>query len=201
MESGNFSEFDATSVLEGSLSVATGEVAAVEGARVGRAVINGTGTNAYSRGQWQLSWGQGTVYRTEASFYLPAGFYSAMMGAVQLLGWDAYPNLGQMRLIIWNSDKKARLFMKSDGTDSTLTNAFTVPEGRWAHLAIEQKISDSGGWSKVYLDGRLVAEGSGDTATPYSVTRIRYGIVAIDGGAQQKPLTVYFDRVRLLLPE
>ena len=201
MEPGNFSEFNATSVADGSLAVSSSSPGAAEGSDFARAAINGGG-NGYARGQWELSWGQGTVYRTEASLFLPSGFYSKMQGTVQLIGWDTYPTLSnQMRLAIWNSDKKARLFLKTDGSDTALTGTFSIPEGRWVQVAIEQKISDSGGWSKVYLDGQLVAQGSGDTATPYRVTRIRYGIVAIDESRQTNPLTLYFDKVRLLTPQ
>lgn len=67
-----------------------------------------------------------------------------------------------------------------------------MSEGRWVHLAIEQKLSNWDGWSRVYLDGMLVAEGGGATMTPYPVTRLRYGLAAIDAGHQTRPLTVHF---------
>jgi hypothetical protein len=83
------------------------------------------------------------------------------------------------------------------GKDTTLTSAFATPEGCWVRIAIEQKIDDASGWSKVYMDGQLVAQGSGDTATPYPVTRMRVGLVAIDANAQTRPLTLYLDDVRV----
>ena len=180
----------------------SGSPGAPLGSYFAKAYISGSGTNDYARAQWAFSWNQGTVYRTQAKFFLPSGFYSNMLGAVQVMGWDTYPTLyNQTRLIIWNTDKQTRLFLKSDGADSVLTNAFSIPEGRWVDLAVEQKISDSGGWSKIYLDGVLVAQGSGDTATPYPITRMRYGIVAVDGGRQTKPLTLYFDQASLSLAQ
>jgi hypothetical protein len=185
----NFREFDATSVANGNLQVVNGNTAI--------ATVAG-GDNAYARGQWEVVWGTNATYRTEMDFMLPSGFYAAQQGAVQLVGWDTFPVLNnQMRLAIWKSDKLARLFLKSDGADTELTNEFSIPEGRWVNLAIEQHIGDADGWSKVYLDGQLVAEGYGDTATPHAVTRIRYGLVAIDANVQRNPLSVQFSNVRL----
>jgi hypothetical protein len=199
-ETGNLSEFDATSIEHGSLTVISASPGAAAGSQLAVAQTAGTGNgvNGFARGQWTVGWGQGTVYRAEMSVFLPVDFYASQQGAVQLVGWDTFPTLNNhMRLAIWQSDRLARLYLKTDGKDTTLTNAFAIPEGRWVRIAIEQKVADVGGWSKVYLDGGLVAQGTGDTTTPYPVTRMRYGLVAIDSNAQTNPLTIYFDDVRL----
>lgn len=199
-ETGNLSEFDATSIEHGSLTVSSASPGAVAGSAFAVAQTSGTGNgvNGFARGQWTVSWNQGAVYRMEMSVFLPLGFYASQQGAVQLVGWDTFPTLdNQMRLAIWQSDHQARLFLKSDGKDTTLTNAFAIPEGRWVRIAVEQKIADASGWSKVYLDGQLAAQGSGDTATPHPVTRMRVGLVAIDANAQTRPLTLYLDEIRL----
>jgi hypothetical protein len=202
LEGGNLSEFDATSVEHGSLTVAATSPGAAAGSRFAVAQTSGTGdgVNGFSRGQWTVAWGRDTVYRAEVSVFLPVGFYASQQGAVQLMGWDTFPTLNNhMRLAIWQSDHLARLYLKADGRDTTLTNAFAIPEGRWIRVALEQKIADGGGWSRVYLDDQLVAQGSGDTAAPYPVTRLRVGLVAIDAHAQTRPLTLLFDDVRLSL--
>lgn len=199
-ENGDFLEFNATSIQEGLLTIVGAPPTANEGTKFAKATYNGNQLNGFSRTQWDLNWNQGTIFRTEASFYLPVGFHTNIKGAVQLMGWDTFPTLNnQMRLIIWNSDKQARLFLKTDSVDSVITNTFSIPEGQWVNLAIEQQIHDSLGWSKVYMNGQLVAQGTGDTATPYPVTRIRYGITAMDPTSQNIPFILYFDQIKLFL--
>jgi hypothetical protein len=198
-EGGGFDESN-TSLQDGSLTVQSGGPGAAEGGRYAKAVINGSGNNAFSRTQWSVDWGHGTTYRTEISLFLPHGTYDALEGSFQVVGWDTWPVANnQMRLIVWDTDKKARLFVKTDGQDRVISNTFSIPEGRWVRIAIEQKIADQGGWSKVFMDGQLMAEGQGDTATPHTIKYIRYGMVAMDPGAQRVPLTVLFDDVKLLI--
>jgi hypothetical protein len=99
-----------------------------------------------------------------------------------------------MRLMVYKSDNKARMVLRqTDGTTNEISNTFTLPEGRWLQLSIAQKISDTAGWTKVYLDGALVAQGSGDTYSGHPVTRLRYGFADCSG--QTRPLTVYVDKV------
>jgi hypothetical protein len=194
--SGEPTDFDASSVLEGDFRIFSSPSHAVDGSRA-MARINGGG-NAYARGQWTVAWDQGTVFRAEMSVFLPVGFYASQQGAVQLMGWDTFPTLNNhMRLAIWQSDHQARLFLKSDGKDTTLTNAFAIPEGRWVRIAVEQKIDDASGWSRVYRDGQLVAHGSGRTSTAHPVTRMRYGLVAIDAATQTLPLSIWLREVTL----
>ncbi len=101
-----------------------------------------------------------------------------------------------MRLIIWSSDGLARLFQKADGRDTQLTNTFH--RGRkWTRIVIEQRIG-ANGWSRVYLDDQLVAEGEGKVdSLPLSPTS-RYGIVAIDSvTCRTTSSSIQFKRVRL----
>lgn len=216
-ESGLFGDFDQTNAADGTLTIIGNGTEAPSltsgGTKIARAYQNGSNTTDghFSRAIWNLpNWGN-QVYRTEATFYLPAGFYNSMMGAVQLIGWDANPVLGnQMRLAIYNGDKKARLFIQENYVGRVITDNFSIPEGQWVKLVIEQKISATDGWSKVYMNDALVAQGAvdycvgdalncGDTATDYPVTRLRYGLVAIADQTQLKPLTVYFDNVKLMV--
>lgn len=204
LATGDFGEFDSTSILNGNLMMlepSTRWPGEPSTGRFARASIDGGGKNGYARAEWRVNWGPGTVFRTESSFYLPNGFYRDVQGSVQIVGWDTYPVLeNQMRLIVVGADHHARLFLKSDGVDTRLTNDFDFPEGRWVRLALEQRISPVDGWSRVYLDDRLVASGRGTTATPYQVTRIRYGLVAIHAGDQLHDLSLHFGAVRLSQP-
>lgn len=217
-ESGNFSAWDQTNASEGTLTIVDGstvESGNYQGTKLVRATQNGSSsTNGhFARTIWNLpDWNEGYTYRTQFAFYLPADFYSNMMGAVQLVGWDTNPVLqNQMRLVIFNGDRKARLFIKEDGKDRELTGTFSIPDKQWVKLAIEQKLSQTDGWSKVYMNDVLVASGSlsscptnavrcNDTLTAYPVTRLRYGLVAIADVVQAKPLTLYFDDVSLGIP-
>lgn len=191
---GSLNEFDSVNTLRGTVEPSLTD----DGTPSAVASVNGANGNAYSRVQWDVAWPVGTTYRSEARFYLPVGFLDAIRGSVQLVGWDTWPVSGnQMRLIIWESDRQARLFLKSDNVDSLLTDPFTLPEGRWVDVVIEQRLSDTDGWSRVFVDGELAAEGSGDTATPYPVTYMRYGLVAVDASRKKQPLSLGLSRVRL----
>ncbi len=57
LETGNFSQFDGTSVAEGSLGINWGGLVAPEGGPFVQASINGNGSDAYARTQWELDWG------------------------------------------------------------------------------------------------------------------------------------------------
>lgn len=214
-ESGFFGDFDQINAADGTLTIINNGVEAPVladgGSKVAKAYQYGSNSTDghFSRTIWNLPDWTDPIFRTEAMFYLPTGFYSSMMGAVQLIGWDNNPVLGnQMRLAIYNSDRKARLFIQEDYKGRVITDNFSIPEGQWVKLVIEQKVSATVGWSKVYMNEALVAQGSanycvgeavgcGDTATNYPITRLRYGLVAIADVAQSKPLTVYFDNVKL----
>ena len=201
LRQGDFGEFDSTSVLNGRLFIIEPSErwpAVGDSPFLARASINGGGRNGYARAEWHVDWGQAATFRTDMNLYLPHDFYDSLDGSVQLLGWDTFPTLdNQMRLIISGENHRAHLFLKSDGDDSILTNSFWIPAGQWLNIAVEQKISDDDGWSHVYLDGELVASGSGDTATRYPVTRIRYGLVAIHAGVQKHDVSLNFGSVHL----
>jgi hypothetical protein len=183
---GDFEQFGVPPLTPGYISLAM-------------ARIQGDPGNAYARGQWVVDWGEGTHYRSAMTVFLPDGFYTHQQGAVQLTGWDTFPVLNNhMRLIIWGQDRRARLFLKADGVDSILSSAFTIPEGRWTHLVVEQRIAALDGWSRVYMDGHLVAHGDGPTSTRYPVTRMRYGLVAIDAATQTLPLLIWLRDVTLV---
>jgi hypothetical protein len=193
-----FAVFDASSVLNGDFEVFAPSSRTTDDWTLGLARTNGGVGNAYARGQWTVDWSEGTNYRSEMDVFLPVGFYARQLGAVQLMGWDTFPILNNhMRLIIWRQDRLARLFLKSDGVDSVLSGAFAIPEGRWVRIAIEQNVADTEGWSRVYMDGHLVAQGTGHTSTPYPVTRMRYGLVAVDAARQTLPLEIWLRNVTL----
>lgn len=189
----DFSEFDATSFTHRVLRVVRAPAPLPSGETLcGRAMTIGKGQQ-FARAHWNVRWRIPKFWRTSVMFYLPEGFYAAMTAAVQLVGWDCWPVANnQMRLIIWHNDKRARLFLKSNGRDHNLTNAFTIPEAQWVNIVIEQRIAKRNAWSHVFQNDELVASGERVTATDYAVKRMRYGLVATGNAAQTNPLTVYF---------
>lgn len=219
-DQGDFAEWDQINEADGTLTIINDntEVPPTPVAgnlKIAKAVQFGSQNTGghYSRTIWNLPDWQEQTYRTEAYFFLPTGFHNAIDGAVQLIGWDTYPTLQeQMRLIIYKSDLKARLFINENTVARQLTGTFTIPENQWVKLSIEQHISETEGWSKVYMNDVLVAEGNSivcptnasrcnDTSTTAPVTRIRYGLVAIADDTQSHPLTLYFDNVSLQIGE
>jgi hypothetical protein len=215
-DKGDFSEWDQTNAADGTLTIINegSEVpptSNTSNVKIAKAYQQGSNTTDghFSRAIWNLNNWTDQIYRSEAWYYLPTGFYSSMEGAVQLMGWDTNPILGnQMRIIIYNGDKKARLFVNENYVGREITDSFAIPEGQWVKLAIEQRISQTEGWSKVYMNDQLMAQGNAtscptsakncqDTYAEAPVTRMRYGLVAIADVQQTKPLTVYFDDVSL----
>lgn len=172
------------------------------------------GTNSpdgsFSRSIWQLpDWGEGRIARSSAWYYLPSGFFSKMQGAVQLMGYDTYPALGnQYRLAIYNNDKQTYIFVMEDHKARNILKAQQLPEGEWFKLTIENKLSNTNGWSRLYLNDQLIAQTDaqncptgldrcGDTMPNAPITRSRYGLVAIANGVQTNPLTIYMDDVEI----
>lgn len=198
LENGTFAEFDQVNTAAGKLTNTT--QSAYEGRRSASATYDGGGANGYSRGLWETNWANGEDVWYGAAYYLPSGFKANMQGQVDLLRWDNYsvdPNqTDRSGVVIYGSSKRAYLVRARLGVEQVeLVGPFDLPEGRWFHLEVHQKLSGgSGAVSEVYLDGKRV--GSSTKANSYGrpVTRVRYGLVAMAAGAQKKPLSLLFDK-------
>jgi hypothetical protein len=56
-------------------------------------------------------------------------------------------------------------------------------------------VAKNDGWTKVYLNGKLVARGSGQTEAGALITNMRYGFADCSG--QKSPLSVYMRNIQL----
>jgi len=201
LEGGTFAEFDQLHQTTGTIAVDDGR--AYSGSRSARAHYAGGGANGYQRGIWNVGWRDGDEVWYSAAIFLPSGFKAAMQGQVDLLRWDnwaSHPDDTDWGgLVIYGSDRRMRLmrFNMANTGATTLVGPFDVPEGRWVHLEVHQRLGAQDALSEVWMDGGLV----GSSALPNSygrpVERVRVGIVAIASGRQLEPLTLWFDRVAL----
>jgi|GEM_PF-5405799 len=164
---------------------------------------------SFSRSIWHLSdWSEGVTTQVSAWYYLPSNFYDQMQGAVQLLGYDTYPTLqNQLRLAIYNFDKNAYVFVMENGQGRNILKGPHFPTGEWFKVTLENELSNTKGWSKLYVNDQLVAstdsqncewlDDCGDTMPSVPITRVRFGLVAIANGIQTNPLAVYLDNLQI----
>lgn len=188
-------EFDQVTAVNGSVQV-TGQ-RSFKGARSMIARYHGDSANGYARGLFEVSWHRGETVRYKASFFLPRGFHRAMQGQVALMRWDNWPSHEKRSdhggIVIYGSDKLARLVRVRVGAQRSLGRSFELPEGRWFTLSVRQRLSKQHPRSRVLLDGRRIASSTKPNFYGRPIERIRYGIVAIGAGLQRHPLHLWFD--------
>jgi hypothetical protein len=202
LEAPGLAAFSQTNVEHGRLE--TTNARAYDGRRSARASYHGVGANGFARGLNNVHWADGETVTYGAAFFLPRGFKSRVQGAVSLVRWDNWPSNGDDGdvggLVLWRKDRKIHLVRGGylRGFEGDLIRPFRIPEGRWVHLEVRQRLSGgAGALSEVYADGRLVGRSTAPNAYGRAVERIRYGVVSIAEGAQLKPLTLYFDRATM----
>src|SRR4051812_24046828 len=186
------------------LNATVGTLSRVDGgygdAHAAESTYSGGGQNGYSRGIFNVGWQPGDDVWYSAAFYLPTGFKAAMQGQVALMRWDdygAHPEAADYSgIVIYGGDKRSRLVIDriATGTQIELSQAFDVPEGRWFHIEVHQRLGATSGLNEVYLDGTKISSSTQPNLEPdRGVDRIRYGIVAIASGSQTNPLSLRFD--------
>lgn len=201
LEDGTFAEFDQLHQTTGTIAV-DGE-RAYSGSRSARAHYAGGGANGYQRGIWNVGWRDGDEVWYSAAIFLPSGFKAAMQGQVDLLRWDnwaSHPDDTDWGgLVMYGSDRRMRLmrFNMANTGATTLVGPFDVPEGRWVHLEVHQRLGAQDALSEVWMDGGLVGSSALPNSYGRAVERVRVGIVAIASGRQLEPLTMWFDRAAL----
>lgn len=199
METGDFSQFSQESESNGGLSV-DGDMP-YDGRYAAKAEYRGGGANGYARAVWAVHWAQGDEVWYSAAFFLPAGFRAAMQEEVALMRWDNWPSHNRAAdhggIVIWGSDKRARLKVGTyAGHEDVLVGPFDLPEGRWFHLEVRQRLSERAGdaLSEVYLDGAPIGGSTAPNTGGRDIERLRIGIVAVGSGVQTRALTLWFDR-------
>src|SRR3954454_4456071 len=196
-ETSGLQQFDQLNASVGSLNAVDGGYG---DAHAAEAKYSGGGENGYSRGIFNVDWHAGDDVWYSAAFYLPVGFKAAMQGQVALMRWDdygAHPEAADYSgIVIYGGDKRSRLVIDriATGTQIELSQAFDLPEGRWFHIEVHQRLGATSGLNEVYLDGTKISSSTQPNLEPgRGVDRIRYGIVAIASGSQTNPLRLQFD--------
>jgi hypothetical protein len=198
---------DLRALLPGIDSVSTRDGYLLESSNVPRAgrptvyaVYEGGGRNGYARAVKHVRWlpGDEVAYRTW--LLLPPGFHDRLQGQVDIMRWDNWPSRPRGAdwggVSIWGSDRKARLlrFGATRPEEDVLGEPFELPEGRWLRLEVRQRLSSGpGARSSVWLDGERVADSRAPTTYGAPVDRVRFGIVAIASGDQERPLELFLD--------
>lgn len=176
-------------------------VVAAAGSRDGyalRARYHGGGRNGYSRLKVPVRWEPGDEVRYGAWYFLPHGFTDAIQGEVDLVRFDNFPldpqNNDRSGVVIYERDRRARLVRQRLGREqAVLGRPFDLPEGRWFHLEVRQRLGRRDARSTVLIDGEPVLFSRARTSYGRPVQRIRFGLVAVASGAQRQGLTVYLD--------
>ena len=195
------SQYDNFNEMIGTLAIVDGGYG---DAHATRAAYNGGGGNGYARGIFDVDWRSGDDVWYSAAFYLPDGFKASMQGQVAIMRWDDYGThpeaADQGGIVINGGDHRARLVLNHlpEATQKDLTDSFNLPEGRWFHLEVHQRLSANAGLNEVFLDGERIASSHKPNIAPgRGVSRMRYGIVAVGAGAQTRPLSLRYDQATI----
>jgi murein DD-endopeptidase MepM/ murein hydrolase activator NlpD len=80
-------------------------------------------------------------------------------------------------------------------TQQPLTGEFQLPLGAWFTLQVRQVLgAGSRAQSLVYVNNQLVGSSNAANFIGDHVDNISYGIVSLTGGAEQGPVSLYFDQ-------
>jgi hypothetical protein len=186
------------SVLASRLELVTSQ----EGATSIRAAYVGGGQNGYARVQVSVDWREGDTVAYGMRFRLPAGFWAAQQGAVDLMRWDnwsldpEHPDHGGLAL---GSDGRLRLIAEQLGVEPyrTIVDGVEVPEAEWVEVRVVQTLSPSPGvaHNEVWVNGERVGVSERPNASGRRITVVRAGLVSLDSGAQREPIELLFDEV------
>lgn len=165
-----------------------------------RATVRGGDGNAYGRGRIDVAWDEGDDVRYGADYLLPDGFAAALDGQVDLLRWDDFPTQPRQThrsgVVVFAGDRRGHLIRQRLGVEETsIAPAFDLPEGRWFHLEVRQRLGRAGtARNEVRVDGRVVASSSVANTYGNTVERVRFGLVAIDADRQRRDVTLWLAR-------
>ena len=194
------SQFDQINQSVGTLGIVDGGYG---DAHAIRASYSGGGQNGFARGIFNVDWREGDDVFYSAAFFLPQGFKAAMQGQVAIMRWDdygAHPEAaGQGGVVINGGDKRARLVLNQmpAATQVQLGESFELPEGRWFHLEVHQRLSEVNGeaLTELYVDGQKVGSSTVANSRGRVINHMRFGYVNNHraGGAS----TLWYDRVSI----
>lgn len=208
-------EYGDSSTSEGTGTL-TRQTPGYDGGNALKAAI--TEPDGYARGHAQKAetgWKSGEEVRWGGVFYLPAGFYAAKQGQIDIFRWDNFEQdeeeTERSGLVFFGGDKKLRLvvikensgaFENEEGpTDqATLVDTGQEPaegKGHWVEVRQVLWHEDGLAVNEVWLNGVKVGESTDRNCvrSDLEVSRYRVGIAASNGD-QTNDLSVYVDRIR-----
>ncbi len=167
------------------------------------AAFPGSGSGGQVEGSFAVNWTAPQSVAYGASFYLPYGFHQAPAGQQTLIGWHAVPgsdgSYTEDSVVIDYSTNMAELVATTNSggsvTEQPLTGEFPLPLGAWFTLQVRQVLAaGSKASSLIYVNNQLVASSYAANFVGSRVDNISYGIVSLTGGAEQGPVSLYFDQ-------
>lgn len=168
-------------------------------------VYNGNaGGNGFARVLTSVSWNKGDLVCYGGAFRLQENYYDVQGGEVSLMRWDNWNLYGSGDdiggLVIWASDHMARVMQQVGTTpEISITKPFYIPSGEWHWLKVCQTFGVNG-INDVYMDDVLMSSVVATNMHDREITRIRFGLVAIDQNRQAYPISLHFDHVYLDMP-
>ncbi len=204
-ETGDLSEYGATSIFYGSLGLYSGGYGS-SGHCLKASV---TGPDGYARGHAitaQTGWRVGQDVRWGGAIYLEPGFYAAKQGQIDLFRWDNFEQ-DSVRTerggLVFHGDGRSlrlvRIRESEPDEQATLILGPETPEGRWNWVEVRQRLSPQDGEAvnELWLNGSRVGASSQRNCirADLIVSRYRVGLAATSS-RQTKPITVLVDRIR-----
>lgn len=151
----------------------------------------------------EIEWGAGTDVWYGAAFYLPAGFYDAQQGQVDLLRWDNFEldreSTDRGGVVIYGGDEVGNAYLiraQLGGVQDELVGPFRLEEETWHWIEVHQRFGGDGEShvSELYVDGEAIGRSDRPNWYGRQITAIRFGLVATAGARQELPLALWFDR-------
>lgn len=198
----DLSDFSQASTSDGALR--TSPAQHYDGRRAYQARFCGGPSNGYARGVMHVKWPAESTVNYGVALLLPKDLAERQQGEIDLMRWDNYPQFRHQGdfggIVLWNSDRQARLERGHyvGAAAEQLGPSFSLPRGRWFWLEVHQRLSGGSlASSQVYVDGREVVSTTAPNSYDRPISRVRFGIVAIDQGKQQRPFDLWMDRATI----
>lgn len=195
-ETGDFSEFNGSSSYAATQTNATDR--AYEGTRSSKVVTSGT-ENSFGRSWYDVNWNKGSDVWYGSAFYVPV---RSALAYTDLMRWDNYATYGNPGgdvggVLVENGRMYVQRQDYGGGNFAYVLGPVEVPEGRWFHLEVHQRLSEVNGeaLTELYVDGQKVGSSTVANSRGRVINHMRFGYVNNHraGGAS----TLWYDRVSI----
>jgi polysaccharide lyase-like protein len=191
-ETGDLSEFDGWSAVNGSLTVTRRRN--YEGTHAARASNNASG-NQFQRVWYRVRWRNASDVWYGIALYIPRLLDWCWWSPIR---WDNYLTYGSAGDVGGVRIERGKLFLdRGDYTRQTpLIGPVAIPQGRWFWIEVHQRFSGTAGRavSELYLDDVKRGSSTAPNSAGRVINHIRYGNVAMATRCSKRS-SIYFDRV------